>query len=648
MKTSPSPAYEFADFRINAATRLLARRDGSPVPLTPRVFDTLLYMVEHSGEVLERDRLMEAVWPDAIVEENNLTQNISTLRRVLGDERGSNRFIATVPGRGYRFVAEVRAAEEEATRANGSASIGVPPRAISESVTPPQTIVGEPKPNSRFILITAVALLAVGSGVFVFWRNHSQPFPAAEASRVAVSISAKSIAVLPFDNLSGDPANAYFAEGVKDEILTRLSKITALKVISRTSTQKFRSAPDNVREIAQRLGVANILEGSVQRSGDAVRVTVQLIAAESDTHLWADTYDRKLTDMFEVETEIAQRVAASLEATLTGAETRAVHAQPTQNVEAHHAYLKGRYFWNKRTNEGYRQAIDHFNRAIELDPTYAVAYAGLADAMTFLGGDSPATQHETLAKARAALQHAIALDETLAEAHASLGLLAMNFDWDWAAAERRFQRALELNPSYATAHQWYGEFLAGMARFDEGIAELKRARELDPLSLIINTDLGKVYLLARRNDEAIQQYRTALEMDPDFEVARGLLAITYSFKGMHEQAGVEIRKLKDLENEPMHVSWIGCIEALAGNNVQAASALQRLQDLSTRTYVAPTWMMFLCAAMGEREQFFAWADRVLAERAVAGAIPLKVNPLFDSVRSDPRYAALLRRVNFEP
>lgn len=510
---------------------------------------------------------------------------------------------------------------------------------LARRVLPPTRIWRWSRRNPTLAVAAATCLVLTAALVGLLRDQAGAPskIPAPE----------KSIAVLPFENLSGDPDNTYFADGIQDEILARLSKIAALKVIARGSTQKFKSAPENVREIAQQLGVANILTGNVRKSSETVRVMVQLISAQSNTQLWAETYDRKLTDMFEVETEVAERIATALEATLTGPEQRALKARPTTNVEAHQAYLKGRYFWNKRTNEGYQRALEHFERAIELDPAYAQAYVGLADAVHFLGTDVLAPK-ETLTKCRAALEKALELDETLVEAHASLGLLAMNLGWDWAEAEREFNRAIELDSNYATAHQWYGEYLACMGRFEEAIAEIKRAQTLDPLSLIINTDVAKVYMIARRYDEAIEQYKKALEMDPEFAHAHGLLAQTYSLAGRHEEAIAEFRKIKVAENNPLYLALQGYIYGMAGRKAEAKMVANRLVDLSSRTYVSPFWVAVVYTGLGEKDETFKWFEKAFAERAIGGAIGLKVNPLFDSIRSEPRFAELLRQANFPP
>lgn len=622
----------------------MTRLDGAPVPLPPKVFETLFYLVQHHDVVLDKERLMDAVWPDTTVEENNLTQNISTLRRIFGESRGSHRYIVTVPGRGYRFVAEVR------SRENGS-EIERSPAVVKPAENKVSDRVAHISPGStpitvrtrRPLLLAALVLLALSIAVLFSWRSRPPTAPAP-----SLPVAEKSIAVLPFENLSSSPENAYFANGISDEILARLSKIAELKVISPSSTQKYKSAPETLREIAQQLGVAYALEGSVQKSGDTARVTIQLINTRNDTTLWTERYDRKLTDIFQVETEVAQRVATALEATLSGSEKRALNAKPTANVEAHQAYLIGRYFWNKRTVEGYEQAVEHFKRAIELDPAYAHAYAGLADAFLFLGADNVPRQKELLSNGRAALLKALELDETLAEAHASLGLLAMLFDWKWAEAEREFKRALELDPNYATAHQWYGEFLVDMGRSDQAIAEIKKAQALDPLSLIIGTDVAKVYTIARRYDEAIEQYKKVLGMDPEFAQARGLLALTLSLNGKPMEAVEEIRKIKNVENNPMYISWVGYVYGTAGRKDEGAKALKELSDLSNRTYVSPLWMAFLSTGLGEKDEAFEWLEKAFAEHAAGGAIPLKVSPVFDNLRSDPRFADLLQRANLAP
>ncbi len=619
--------YEFGDFRFDLEERSLISRHGKATTLTPRVFETLRYLVEHPGRVLDKEMLMEAVWPDCIVEENNLAQNISTLRRIFGDKPGLQRYIATVPGRGYRFLPEVRA-EKNGGRAT-------PAKKVAQASSLQETV--RQAGSSRYFL-PATALLLL-SAVIIFFSHNSEPTPP--------PVFDKSIAVLPFANLSADPLNAYFAEGVKDEILTRLAHVSALKVISRTSTEEFAGKPHNVREIAQRLGVAHILEGSVQKSGETVRVTVQLIHAPSDTHLWAESFDRNLNDIFQVERDVAQRIAHALEAKLTGAEKQALTAQPTVNPEAHREYLQGRFFWNKRTSDGFREAIPHFRRALQLDPNYAQAQVGLADAIMFQGGDSLSDYHEAMKNSRELLEQALARDETLADAHASLGLMAMNYEWNWRRAEAEFQRAIELNPNYATAHHWYGEFLAYMGRFDEAIAEIFRARELDPLSLIINSDVGKVYCLARRYDDALAQFTATLRLDANFPEAHALMGMALSLMDRHAEAVAELRKTPNLETTPAYLAWLGFIYGHAGRTADLRAVVEQLRALEAQKYVAPFWWATLWAGAGERGEAFGAFERELVERPTGGVASTKVNPVFDSLRGDPRFQTLLRRAGFE-
>src|SRR5205809_7077229 len=390
-----------------------------------------------------------------------------------------------------------------------------------------------------------ISALAIG-GYWLWhpWRNASAAksmtsSTASESSTVAKPgvPNDKSVAVLPFANLSRDPDNAYFAAGIQDEIVTRLAKITELKVISCTSTQRFKSAPDDLPAIAKQLGVANILEGSVQRTTDQLRVNVRLVEAATDAHLWADTFDRKLTDIFKIESDIATTIADTLQAKLTGAEKRALAAQPTENSEAHEFYLKGRYFWNKRTANDLKTAITYFQKAIDKDPNYALAYAGLADSYALLPDFGAGSPQESFPPARIAAKKALALDDTLAEAHTSLAQILYAYDLDFDVSVREFRRAIELNPNYATAHHWLGIGpLIRSGRFDEAIVEGKRAVELDPLSLINNADLGNDYFLARRYDEAIEQVRKTLEMDPGFYSAYIALGQAVEMKGARDAA----------------------------------------------------------------------------------------------------------------
>jgi TolB-like protein/tetratricopeptide (TPR) repeat protein/class 3 adenylate cyclase len=466
-----------------------------------------------------------------------------------------------------------------------------------------------------------------------------QPAPTGSA------IPEKSIAVLPFDNLSRDPDNAYFCEGVQDEILTRLAKVADLKVISRTSTQHFKSTPDNLPQIAKQLGVAHILEGSVQKAADQVRVNVQLINALTDAHLWADTYDRKLTDIFAVESEIAKTVADVLQAKLTGSEQHVIAARPTANTEAHQLYLKGRFFWNKRTGNDLKKSIDYFQQAIAADPNYALAYAGVADAYVLIPGYSGANPRDCYPKAIAAAKKALELDDTLAEARTSLALAIWYYDFDFSQANREFQRAIELNPNYAIAHQQYGNnTLSAIGRFNDAIAEGKRAVELDPLSLVINADLSVDYYYARRYDEAIAQLRKLLEMDPGYYFAYVTLGEALEMKGARDAAIAEYQKARALNDDPLVLALLAHAYGLSGNKMEAEKILDQLKALSQARYVSAYSFALAYLGLGSKEEALRWLEQSYQDRAGADVGWIRVDPLLDPLNGDPRFEALAEKI----
>jgi len=491
-------------------------------------------------------------------------------------------------------------------------------------------------------IYVVVAGAAISVALFFLGRYTASNRAAAAAPN---ELPAKSIAVLPFENLSEDKANAFFAEGIQDEILTRLAKVADLKVISRTSTQHFKSAPENLPEIAKRLGVMHILEGSVQKASDQVRVNVQLINALTDAHLWADTYDRKLTDIFAVETEIAKAIADTLQAKLTGSEQHVIAARPTESTEAHQLYLKGRYFWNKRTGNDLKKSIDYFQQAIAVDPNYALAYAGVADAYVWLPGYTAGTPRDCYPKAKAAATKALQLDDTLAEAHTTLALAIWLYDFDSAQAIREFQRAIELNPNYAIAHQQYGNnTLAALGRFDDAIGEGKRAVELDPLSLVINTDLGSDYYYARRYDEAIAQLRRTLEMDPGFYIAHLVLGQVLDAKGARDAAIVECQKARALNDDPSVLGVLGRAYGLSGNKMEAEKILDQLKKLSQERYVSAYSFALTYLGLGDKEEALRWLEQSYQDRAGSDIGYIRVDPLLDPLRGDPRFEALAEKI----
>jgi len=483
--------------------------------------------------------------------------------------------------------------------------------------------------------IIAVLLLVIS--ILLFQRFHPKVSPAVSSGLE------KSIAVLPFENLSGDPNNAYFTEGIQEEILTRLSKIADLKVISHTSTQRFKSSPDNLPQIAKQLGVANILEGSVQKAANQVHVNVQLINAASDAHLWGESFDRKLTDIFAVESEIATTIAATLQAKLTGSEKTAIAKRPTANPEAYEFYLKGRFFWNKRTGADLRKAIEYFNQALGKDPSYALAYAGLADSYTLLPVFGAASPADSFPQAQEAAKKAVELDETSAEAHTSLAWIFI-YDFEFERAYQEFERAIQLNPNYATAHHWYGVTLAMTGQFDRAIAEGKRAVELDPLSLVINANLGSDYFNARRYDEAITQLRKTIEMDPRFSFARRGLGEALQASGQLNEAIAEYRKAVQLDDAPLSLAHLGQAFARAGQREEAQKILARLSEEAKSRYVRASSFAFVYLALGDKERAIDEMERAYRERDVAGAAWVKVDPMLDDLRGHPRFEALVQKI----
>jgi TolB-like protein/Tfp pilus assembly protein PilF/class 3 adenylate cyclase len=486
------------------------------------------------------------------------------------------------------------------------------------------------------VVLLLIAVLGVG-----FWMlRRSQ----GKFESQAALIPSKSLAVLPFENLSRDPDNAYFADGIQDEILTRLSKIADLKVISRTSTQHYKSAPENLPEIAKQLGVAHILEGSVQKSGDSVRVNVQLIKAANDSHLWADTYDRRLTDIFSVESEVAKAIADTLKAKLTGAEEQLIAARPTSDLTAYELYLRGRVLWGKRGGDNIRQAIAFYEQAIVRDPNYAPAYAGLAEAYVILPIYTDASAREAYAKAKAAALKALQLDDKLAEAHNALAMVLFLY-LDIAGSIPEFQRAIALNPNYATAHHWYGfNPLSTLGRFDEAIAESKRAVELDPLSPVINSDLGSNLMVARRYDEAIAQLRKTLEIDPTFSLAHGALGEALQFKGDLPGAIAEYTKAQELGADPRIRVLMAAAKAQLGDKDAAVRMLAELEEASRNREIPGAQRAVLYTSLGNRTEAIRCLEQSVADHDTQDVAWIKVYPTWDPLRGDPRFEALVQKV----
>jgi TolB-like protein/Tfp pilus assembly protein PilF len=503
-------------------------------------------------------------------------------------------------------------------------------------------------------LIGLIAVLAVITGGYLSFHslkpkpaktsNSSRSISAPVPRPSAVPIPDKSIAVLPFESLSEDKSNAYFAEGIQDEILTRLSKVSDLKVISRTSTMQFQSAPQDLPHIAQQLGVAHILEGSVQKSADTVRVNVQLIQAPTDSHVWADIYDRKLTDIFAVESDIAKTIAGTLQAKLTAPELTAIAKSPTPDQQAYELYLKGRFFWNKRTGTNLRKAIEYYEQSVAKDPNYALAYVGIADAYSLLPNYGAASPHEAIPQARSAANKALQLDDTLGEAHASCARL-LCYDYDFARSTAEFERAIELNPNYAMAQHWLSSGpLMGLGDFDRAIAAGKRAIELDPLSLINNADLGWVYCCARRYNEAIAQARKTLEMDPRFYLARYYLGHALQFNGQLAEATAEYQKAAETDDDPVVLALLGQAYARSGQKDKAQTVLTRLTEEAKSRYVSAYSFAILYLGLREKDRAIAELERGYREGAGDDLFLIKVDPMLDDLRGEARFEALVKTI----
>lgn len=649
--------YEFGPFRVDTLKRLLLR-DGQPVPLTAKAFDTLLTFVRHSGQDLDKDELMRSVWHDTVVEENNLTQCVSALRKALGDSKSEHRYIVTIPGRGYRFVASVKEVCEENDRegADLASSNGAPVAAttgIAESSRPsrnggattarlqadtssPLVVAASKRPRINASLLFIVVPLIGIVIALAYWWLAGRPQPTTE--KIAPP---GSIAVLPFKPLGMATSDDYLGLGMADALITKLSNIRQITVRPTSAVLKF-AGDGKTDPIAagRELNVDSVLEGSVQRAGDRVRVTVQLISVRESRPLWAHSFDEPLTDIFTLQDSISAQVAQALTLKLTGEEQRLLAKRYTENVEAYQSYLRGRYFWNKRSEESLNKSIGYFNEAIARDPSYALAYAGLADAHSVIGfyQFSKLPPAESFQKAKAAAMKALELDETLAEAHVSLAISISDVDADEAAAEKEFKRAIELNPNYATAHHWYSDFLALTGRPAEAMIEIKRALELDPLSLVINATLGERFYHARQYDEAVLQLRKTVEMDAAFGPAHYLLGLALEQKGLYGEAIAELNKARELSgNNPWMVSALGHALALAGKRNEAQRVLGELKALSQARYVTPYDFAVVYQGLDQPEQFIEWMGKVRKDKLKP---MLKNDPRMDALQQDARFQKL--------
>ena len=611
--------YAFGPFLLDARERRLLR-DGQPVPLTIKAFDLLEVLAKNDGRLLRKEELLQLVWSDAVVEENNLTVTVSALRKALGEGPTDRQYIETVPRRGYRFVADLR---ELADEGNAEA-------AVSQA---------REKGRRNRLLWAVAALVGVLVAVGAVWMRRTPP---------ALPAPVRSLAVLPFHSLTG-PDGEYLGLGMADALITRLGSTKVLVVRSTGAVQKYvRSDVDPVAA-GHELQVDAVLDGSIQLAAGRLRATVRLLRVSDGATLWADAFDEPLSDIFSLQDSISQHVAEGLTLQLTDAQRTLLTRRDTDDTEAYHLYLKGRFFWNKRTKEGFQRGLAFFRDAVERDPTYARAYAGVADSyigLTYYQYERP---HEAMPRAKAAALKALEIAPSLAEAHVSLAHILGNYDWDWTAAEREWRQAILLDPEYATAHQWYAvHYLTPAGRLEEALAEARRAQQLDPLSPVFNAFVGATLLFARRYDEAIDECRKTIDLYPEFGVGHWYLGRAYLQKGRFPEALAELRDAVRLSGEsPLMQGSLAFAYAASGDEAKARGMLAELMWLRAQHYASALDLAMIHAALGERDEAFRWLDEAAAERAFH-LVYLKVWPELDVLRPDPRFARMVDRIGLPP
>ena len=637
----PTRSYEFGVFTVELPEGEL-RKHGVRLKVQERPFQLLVCLLERPGEIISRDELRQRLWPDGtfVDFDHNISSAINKLRTVLNDVASNPRFIETVGSRGYRFLADVKRISSD------PASSQAPKQRTAEVPKIVESAGSRYQGLWKVVAGTALLLSLLVAGYFQWARRTSKS--SAPVARVMV-------AVLPFQNLTGDPAQDYFSDGLTEEMIAELTRLNQdhLGVIARTSIMVYKQRPKPLDQIGRELGVQYVMEGSVRRDSSRVRITAELIQVKDQTHLWAREYDRELNNSLALQSEIAQEIGDEIQISLgdsngVKAANHLASSHSTASYEAYDLYLKGRYFWNKRTTAGFLQAANYFQQAIAKDPGYASAYAGLADTFGLMSTWYAAPQQEFMPKAKAAALNALALDDSLAEAHASLALVAENYDYDWQTAEKEFRRAIQLNPDYATAHQWYAEYLAWQGRFDEALAESERARQLDPMSLIIATDRGAILFYARKYDRAIDQFRAVLDMNPGFTNTRSFLASAYVQQGKFAEALKENELMADAEKPQWHWAFTAYIYNHSGNVAQARHALAKFEALSPRLR-SDAILARLVAYTGssqpiQQEKAISLLEEAYKEHSPA-LTSIKVDPRYDNLRKDQRFQELLARMH---
>jgi TolB-like protein/DNA-binding winged helix-turn-helix (wHTH) protein/Tfp pilus assembly protein PilF len=619
------------DFEFDLHAHQL-RRSGRALKLERIPTEVLAVLVEHGGQVVTREYLVEKIWGKGafLDTDNSINGAIRKVRQVLKDDPERPRFIQTITGKGYRFIAPVT-------------NFAPPGPVVVPNLRPPlapvtaKQLAGWQWPLLHGISILLIVMAALGA----YWWSRSQVHPAAPAGRVM-------LAVLPFENLTGDASQDYFSDGLTEEMIAQLGILDPkhMGVIARTSVMRYKHNTKALDQIGRELGVQYTLEGSVRRDSGKLRITAQLIQLKDQTHLWVRQYDRESGNLLALQGKIAQEIADEVQLKIGGHERISSGQPPLPSrtaSEAYVLYLKGLYFCNKRTAQGLQQAIAYFQKAADKDPTYARAYAGLAQAYALMGGYSGLPATESMPKARAAALRALELDERLPEAHTALAMISQNYDWDWATAEKEYRRAIQLNPNYATAHHWYAEYLALQGRFDEAFPEIESARQLDPLSLIVAADYGAILYFSRQYDRAIEQFRAVLEMEPNFPRAH-MLVWAYVQKGQFADALADAEAWRSRDNNSAW-SWVMVAYASGRSGDQATAKLAVERLLRLEGHLAADSLSYAVAyiGIGDNDEALDWLEKAYVEHS-SGLSALKVDPTYDPLRSDPRFQRLLHRI----
>src|SRR5437667_5824727 len=623
--------YGFGSYQLDAVERVLLR-DGQPVILPPKDLETLLVMVERAGHIVEKEELLETVWPGVFIEEGNLARHIFNLRQVLGDSPDGRKYIETIPKRGYRFVAAVH--EDQEPAASHSAAPQTPEQA------PTAVPLGQKRSLWLWLLALSVALgVALGATGL-----REKLFRKSDATTI------RSLAVLPLENLSHDPEQEYFADGMTEALTTELAQIGTLKVISRTSVMQYKGTKKLLPQIAQELGVDAVVEGAVQRIGAKVEITVQLIHAATVRHLLAKSYERGLSDMLALQREIARAIADEIKAKLTPQERAHLTTARPVNPDAHDAYLKGLYYYGAGDDEAdprkfdqlLKTSVGYFSQATRMDPNYAPAYAGMGVAYAWQAG----SDRKVNLKAREAAAKALQIDDTLGEAHYLLGIVAYYYDWNWSGAEKELRRGIELNPSFGEAHYGYALYLNSVGRHDEAIVKIQRAQEIDPIVFVQKVDAGRIYACAGQYDRAIQQLRDAPDLKPNDAYVHGVLGDIYLYKGMQAESAAEYRKAGQLNaNAAGRRLYLVAADIAVGNRTEASAILSDLANLPEQYVDWPVHLARQYASLGEKNLAMAWLEKAYTEHSYA-LLDIRCMRKFDVLHSDPRFQDLLRRMNF--